>query len=73
MAWLGHSSTDRPRCSPALPAGNAEEAGGSLPSLRQPSGMHKFRKCSASKLGPLEGDLTAGPVNELCVHVCIGP
>lgn len=72
-AWLGQSSTGRPHCSPALPAGNAGQAGGSLPSLEQPSGMHKFRKCSASKLGRLEGDLTAGPVNELCVHVCIGP
>lgn len=55
-----------------LPAGNAGQAGGSSPSLRQPSGMQKFRKCSASKSGRLEGELTSGPVNDPCVHVCIG-
>lgn len=72
-ACAGQGSTDRLHCSPVLPARNAEEVGGSPPSLRQPSGMQNFRKCSASKLGQLEGELTAGPVNELCVHVCVGP
>lgn len=43
------------------------------PACPQTAGIQKCRKCSASKLGRLEGELTAGPVNELCVHVCIGP
>lgn len=73
VAWLGQSSTGRPHRGPVLPARHAEEAGGSPPSLSQPSGIQKFRKCSASELGRCEGELAAGPVKELCVHVCIGP
>lgn len=37
---------------------------------RGTSGMEKFRKCLASKLGQLENELSAGPV-AICVFVYV--